>query len=192
MKSLVVHMESTKTPKSGNQGRAVVMIVMLALASIVGSSVEVRAETGKVTTVQDDSMKQLAGEALGYSVMASDSRERRVTLGLLGVVGMHLGSSSLVPRTRRRRVVRRLGYRVGLPLLGAALGNLVACNGPSLRLPTTAEPMIGSLAGSLAGHVLDPPSSSWASSRDDVLISAWTPTITILPGMVSAGINGRF
>lgn len=162
------------------------------LASILAASGQARAE--RITLVQSDALTQMATETLSQGVMVPFAWEQRVALVGLGVAGLHLGASTETAR-RRPSAVRSAAYRLALPLAGAALGSLVACDSLGDGLTTTAEPLVGAMAGALVSHVLDRDTGSRPQDRTSGDVAprlVWTPTVSVGVGSYSIGVMGRF
>lgn len=163
------------------------------LASILAASGHARAEG--ITLVQSDALTQMATETLSQGVMVPFAWEQRMALVGLGVAGLYLGASTETARRRPSSAVRSAAYRLALPLAGAALGSLVACDTLCDGLTTTAEPLVGAMAGALVSHVLDRDTGSRLQDRTSGDVAArlvWTPTVSVGVGSYSIGVMGRF
>jgi hypothetical protein len=166
------------------------------LAVLLTASTDARAGTDGTTWVPGDALTQIATDALSQGVMAPGAWEPRVALVGLAAAGIHLGASTgPITRSEPSDAVRSAAYRLALPIAGAALGSLAACNGLCDGQNPAAEPLIGAVAGALVAHVLDPDTSPGreprASGADSAGV-AWTPMVAIGPGSCSIGVTGRF
>ena len=167
------------------------------LASILAASGHARAEG--ITLVQSDAVTQMATETLSQGVMVPFAWEQRVALVGLGVAGLYLGASTETarrsPSSAVHSAVRSATYRLALPLAGAALGSLVACDSLCDGLTMTAEPLVGAMAGALVAHVVDRDTGSRPQDRASGDVTpglVWTPTVSVGVGSYSIGVMGRF
>jgi hypothetical protein len=163
------------------------------LAAALATSGDARAEG--ITSVQGDALTQMATETLSQGVMVPFAWEQRVALVGLGVAGLYIGASTETARRSPSSAVRSAAYRLALPLAGAALGSLVACDSLCDGLTMTAEPLAGAMAGALVAHVLDRDTGSARRDRasgDLALALEWTPTVSVGLGSYSIGVMGRF
>lgn len=174
------------------------VVALLALALV--ASTHARAGAQGTTSATGDALAQMATDALSQGVMAPVAWEARAALVGLGLAGLHLGAANGPgPRQRPGNLVRAAAYRVALPMAGAALGSLAACNGSCDGQQAAAEPLIGMLAGALVAHVLDPDTRPGArAGREHRATSAgspgraWAPVVSVGPGSYTAGIMGSF
>jgi len=168
-------------------------ILAAGLAAMLAASGDARAEG--ITLVQSDALTQMATETLSQGVMVPFAWEQRIALVGLGVAGLYLGASTETARRSPSSAVRSAAYRLALPLAGAALGSLVACDSLCDGLKMTAEPLVGAMAGALVAHVLDRDAGSGRQDRTSGDVAArleWTPAVSVGVGSYSIGVMGRF
>lgn len=168
----------------------------MAAAMLVATLARGDARAEGITPVQNDALTQLATETLSYGAMVPFAWEQRVALVGLGMAGLHLGASTeMAGRRTPDSTLRSAAYRLALPLAGAALGSLVACNSLCDDQAAATEPLVGAMAGVLIAHVLDRNADAPRQDRSpgDITCSVvWTPMVSVGLGSYSIGVMGRF
>lgn len=168
----------------------------MAAAMLVTALASGDARAEGITPVQHDALTQLATETLSHGAMVPFAWEQRVALVGLGVAGLHLGASTeTATRSTPGSTARSAAYRLALPLAGAALGSLIACDGLCDDQAAAAEPFVGAMAGALIAQVLDRDTGARHEDRSpgDITCSVvWTPTFSVGLGSYTIGITGRF
>lgn len=146
-----------------------------------------------ITPVQGDALAQLGTEMLSQGAMVPFGWEQRVALVGMGMAGLYLGTSpGTAGRGETASAVRSAAYRLALPLAGAALGNLVACDRLCDDQQGAADPLVGAMAGALVAHVLDRDTRAARRAAGDASAVQWTPVVSVGLGSYSVGVMGRF
>jgi hypothetical protein len=191
MRAIAGILHSFTFPRSRPARRAIAALLVVAVVATRGA----RARAEGITPVQHDALAQMATETLSQGVMLPFAPEQRAALVGLGVAGLYLGTSHApAVRATPRRALRSAGVRLALPLAGAALGSLIACDRMCDGQQVTAGPLIGALAGSLIAHVLDRDTRPGHTALPAPARPAveWTPTVSVAPGSYTVGVTGRF
>jgi hypothetical protein len=166
-------------------------IAAVVLLTALAARNDAHASTDGPPPVQGDALAQMATEIVSQGAMVPFTWEQRVALVGMGVAGLHLGTSSgTSTHSDSGHALRSAAYRLALPLAGAALGSLVACDSLCDGQEITADPLVGAMAGALVAHALDrdtPPGHIGQRPR-----LQWTPMVSVGLGSYSIGVMGRF
>lgn len=180
---------------TASRTRAAVRCVA-ALALIAALAAGDHANAEGITPVQGDALAQMATEMVSQGAMVPFAWEQRAALVGMSVVGLYLGGSTeTAGRSESSGAVRSAAYRLALPLAGAALGSLVACDSLCDGQEMAADPLIGAMAGALVAHVLDRDTHAGHTGQAPGSTAPrvqWTPLVSVGPGSYSVGVMGRF